>query len=99
MKTLFNIISIIVKIAIAIMAIVGATMTIAMVILAKPTVYNVYDVVDECEDLDPDNEDQDAALMAEAYRRTLSDPRIKDSKFLNAVSCGIGRFASFVANL
>ena len=99
MKTLFNIISIIVKIAIAIMAIVGATMTIAMVILAKPTVYNVYDVVDECEDLDPDNEDQDAALMAEAYRRTLSDPRVKGSRFIHAVACGVGRFTSFVANL
>lgn len=99
MKTLFSIIGIIVKIATIIMAIIGVIMTITMIVLAKPAVYNVYDVVDDCEDLDPDNEDQDAALMAEAYRRTLSDPRVKNSRFIHAVACGVGRFTSFVANL
>lgn len=99
MKTLFNVLSIIVKIATIIMAIVGTIMTITMIVLAKPTVNHVYDVVEECEDLDPDSEDQDVALMSEAYRRTLSDPRVKCNKFVHAVAYGVGRFTSFVANL
>lgn len=99
MKTAMNIVAIIIKIATISMAIVGTIMTIAMVILAKPAVYHVYDVVEECEDLDPDNETQDIELMSEAYKRTLSDPRVQRNKFVQAVAYGIGRFTSFVANL
>ena len=99
MKTLFNILSIIVKVLVAIFSIVGVIMIITMVILAKPAVYHVYDVVEECEDLDPDNETQDIELMSEAYKRTLSDPRVQRNKFVQAVAYGIGRFTSFVANL
>lgn len=99
MKTLFNILSIIVKVLVAIFSIVGVIMIITMIILSKPAVYNVYNVVEECEDLDPDNETQDIELMSEAYKRTLSDPRVQHSKFINAVAYGIGKFTSFVANL
>lgn len=99
MKTLFNILSIIVKIMMTIFSIIGLIMTIAMVILAKPAVHHVYDVVEECEDLDSNDETQGINLMTEAYRRTFSDPKVKNSKFIHAVECGIGRFTSFVANL
>lgn len=98
MKTLFNVLSVIVKAITVIMACIGVVMTIAMVILAKPSVYHVYDVVEES-DLDPDDEDQDVALMSEAFSRTMADPRVKGSKFINAVAYGVGRFTSFVANL
>ena len=99
MKTLFNIISIIVKIATIIMAIVGLISTIIVSIIGNVYVNHVYDVVGETDSVDPDDEDQDLALTTEAFSRTMADPRIKDSKFINAVGCGIGRFASFVANL
>ena len=99
MKTLFNVLSIVLKIATIIMAIIGMIMTITMIVLAKPAVYNVYDVVDECDSINPDDEAQDVAIMTEAYRRTLSDPRVKGNKFINTVAHGVGRFTSFVANL
>lgn len=99
MKSTLKVLATIIKIATIVMAVVGAIMTIAMVILAKPSVYHVYDVVEECDNLDPDNETQDIELMSEAFGRTMADPRVKGSKFINAVAYGVGRFTSFVANL
>ena len=99
MKTALKVLSIVLKAITIIFSIIGGVMTITMVMLAKPAVNHVYDVVDETEDIDPDDEDQDSAMMAEAYRRTLTDPRIKCNKFVHAVAYCIGRFTSFVANL
>ena len=99
MKTLFNVLSIIIKIATIVMAIIGAIMSIYMLILGEVYVNNVYCVVDETEDLDPDDEDQDHQLTTEAVSRTLADPRLKSSKFINVVSRSVNRIASFVANL
>lgn len=100
MKTMLNVLSVIVKIATIFFAIIGAILTLRIIILAKPAVNHVYDVVEETgDDLDPDDEDQDNRITTEAFRRTLSDPRIKGNAFVNAVDRGIGMFASFVANL
>ena len=99
MKNTLKALSIVLKVITIIFSIIGAIITIAMVIVAKPVVNHVYDVVDDCDNLDPDDETQDAALMAEAYRRTISDPSVKRSKFINAVCYGVGKFISFVANL
>ena len=99
MKTMLNVLSIIIKIAIVIFAIIGVIMSIFMIILGKVYVNNVYDVVDETEDLDPDDEDQDHQLTTEAVSRTLADPELKNNRFVNAVSCSVNRIASFVANL
>ena len=96
MKTLFSIIA---KILVIIFAIIGVIYTAVLVIMAKPAVNHVYDVIDEYEgDLDPD-EDQDRNITADAFSRTMADPQIKDSRFLHAVAYGVGKFASFVANL
>ena len=99
MKALFNIISIIVKAIVIIMAIIGTVITIATTIIGKVICDHTYDVVEECDILDPDDEAQEHRLTAEAISRALDDPRVKDSKFINAVCYGVGRFISFVANL
>ena len=99
MKTTLKVLFAILKIGIFIFAIIGAIYTAVLVIMAKPAVNHVYDVIDEYEgDLDPD-EDQDKNLTAEAFSRTMADPRIKNCKFINAVAYGVGKFTSFVANL
>ena len=99
MKTTLKVLSVIIKIVIFIFAIIGAILTAAMLIMAKPAAYHVYDVIEEADNLDPDDEDQDRCLTAEAFKRTLADPQIKGSRFLHAVCGGIGKFISFVANL
>ena len=99
MKTMLSILSVIIKVILAIFSIVGMIMTVAMIILAKPAVNHAYDVVEECDNLDPDDEAQDHQLTAEVISRTLSDPRVKGSKFIHLVARCIGRFTSFVANL
>ena len=97
MKTTLKVLSIIIKIVLAIFSIVGIISTIAMVILAKPLVNNMYDMMDD-DNLDPDDEDQDIDLSTEAYRRTISDPRA-NGKFINALCHGVGKFIILVANL
>lgn len=99
MKTTLKVLSVIIKVIVIIFSIIGVILTAAMVIMAKPAAYHVYDVIEECDDLDPDDEDQDRNLTAEAFKRTLADPQIKGSRFLHAVCCGIGKFISFVANI
>ena len=100
MKTMLNILSVIVKAIVIIMAIVGAIMSIFMLMIGKVYVNNIYDVVDEYWDaFDPDDEAQDKQLTAEAFSRTLADSRLNNSKFINAVSRSVNRIASFVANL
>lgn len=99
MKTVLKVLAIIMKIATIIFAIIGVIYTAVLIIMAKTAVYHVYDVIEEADNLDPDDEDQDNRLMTEAFSRTMADPRIKNCKFINAVSHGVGRFASFVANL
>ena len=99
MKTLFSIIATIAKILVIIFSIIGVIYTAVLVVMAKPAVNHVYDVIDEYEgDLDPD-EDQDRNITAEAFSRTMADPQIKGSRFINAVAYGVGKFTSFVANL
>lgn len=99
MKTLFNVLSTVAKAITVIFAIIGVILTIAVAIIGKVSVNYVYDVVDECEIIDPDDETQDVALMTEAFSRTIADPRVKHNKFINTVEYGVGRFASFLANL
>ena len=99
MKTLFNIVGVVAKVITILFSIIGAILMARMVILAKPAINHVYDVVEETNDLNPDDEDQDNRLMSEAYRRTYSDPCIKNNKFVNAVDRGVAKFVSFVANL
>lgn len=99
MKSTLKVLSVVIKVLTVIFAVIGAIMTVAMVILAKPSVYHVYDVVEECENLDPDDETQDIELMSEAFGRTMADPRVKGSRFIHAVAYGVGKFTSFVANL
>lgn len=98
MKTILKILSIIIKIVLAFFSIVGIISTIAMIAFAKPAVTAYSDVMDECENLDPDDEDQDIELSAEAYRRTISDPRA-NGKFINALCYVVGKFILFIANL
>lgn len=98
MKTALKIMSAILKVGTIFFAIIGMAITAKMVILAKPAVDHVDDVFDECEDLDPNNEDQNNRLVAEACRRTMADPRTKSS-FVHAVDYCIGKFVYFVANL
>ena len=101
MKTMLNILSVIVKAIVIIMAIVGAIMSIFMLMIGKVYVNNIYDVVDEYywDAFDPDDEAQDKQLTTEAVSRTLADSRLNNSKFINAVSRSVNRIASFVANL
>ena len=100
MKTLFNIIGIIVKITMILMAIVGTIMSIYMLMIGKAYVHNVYDVVDEYWDsFNPDDEAQDMAITSEAVSRTLADPKLNSNRFVNVVSHSVNRIASFVANL
>lgn len=99
MKTLFNIISIIVKVVTIFFSIIGIILTAKMVIVAKPAVSILHDATDSCEDLDPDDEDQDVALTTATYRRFLSDPRVRYNKFVNAVDYCVGKFVCFVGNL
>ena len=99
MKTVLKVLAIIMKIATIIFAIIGVIYTAVLIIIAKPAVNHVYDVIDEYDgNLDPD-EDQDRNLTSEAFSRTMADPRVKDNRFINAVAYGVGKFASFVANL
>ena len=98
MKTLFSIISIIVKVVTIFFSIIGMVLTAKMIILAKPAVGHVDDVFEECEDLDPNDEDQNNRLVAEACRRTMADPCSKGS-FVHAVDYCVGKFVCFVANL
>lgn len=100
MKTAMKVLSIIAKVATISMAVIGAILTLRIIILAKPAVNHVYDVVEETgDDFDPDDEDQDNKITTEVFRRTLSDPRVKGNAFVNAVDRGVGMFATFVANL
>ena len=99
MKTLFNIIAVIAKITTIVMAIVGVVLTIVTMIIGNTYIDHVYDVVEECDPLAPDDEAQGDQLTAEAFRRTMADPRVKNSKFIKAVDWIEGEIASFVANL
>lgn len=99
MKTAMNIVATIAKAIVVIFAIIGVTATIVTSIICHIYGNHFYDVVEECDNLDPDDEDQDTEITTEAYRRTLSDPRVRRSKLINVVSRGIGKFTSFVANL
>lgn len=99
MKTALKVLFAIIKIVIIIFAIVGVTATIVASIICRIFGNHFYDVVEETDDLDPDDEDQDLAITTEAYRRTLSDPRVMHNKFVRVVGYGVGRFSSFVANL
>ena len=99
MKTLFNILSIVLKIMMAIFSIIGVILTVRMVILARPAVEHIDAVADETNDIDPDDEDQDVALTTETYRKFLSDPRVRYNKFVNAVDYCVGKFVTFVGNL
>ena len=99
MKTTLKVLSVIIKIILIIFAIIGVIYTAVLAIMAKPAVNHVYDVIDEYDgSLYPD-EDQDRNITAEAFSRTMADPRVKDNRFINAVSYGVGKFASFVANI
>lgn len=98
MKTTLKVLSVIIKVILIIFSVIGVILTAVMVIMAKTAVNHVYDVIEEADNLDPD-EDQDRDLTAEAFSRTMADPRVKDNRFINAVSYGVGKFASFVANI
>ena len=99
MKTTLKVLSVIIKVILIIFSVIGVIYTAVLVIMAKPAVNHVYDVIDEYDgSLYPD-EDQDRNITAEAFSRTMADPRIKNCKFINAVSYGVGKFASFVANI
>ena len=98
MKTTLKVLSVIIKVTLIIFSIIGVIYTAVLVIMAKTAVNHVYDVIEEVDNLDPD-EDQDRDLTAEAFSRTMADPRVKDNRFINAVSYGVGKFASFVANI
>lgn len=98
MKTTLKVLSVIIKVTLIIFSIIGVIYTAVLVIMAKTAVNHVYDVIEEADNLDPD-EDQDRDLTAEAFSRTMADPRVKDNRFINAVSYGVGKFASFVANI
>lgn len=99
MKTTLKILSGVVMAATVIFAIIGAIMSIFMLMIGKIYVNHVYDVVEECDVLDPDDEDQDVALTTEAISRTLADPKLRSNKFINAVSYWVNKIDSFVANL
>ena len=99
MKTTLKVLFAILKVITVIMAIVGVIYTAVLIIMAKPAVNHVYDVVEECDGIDPDDEVQDRNLTAEAFSRTMADPRIKNCKFINVVSHSVNRIASFIANL
>ena len=98
MKTMLKVLSISIKIATIIMAIIGVIMAITVRTVSK--VYNdhIYDVVDEA-DINPDIDEDRAALINEAFIRTMDDPRIRQNKIINAVAHGIGWLTSVVANL
>lgn len=101
MKTLFNVLSIIVKVITILFAVIGAIMSIFMLIMGKVYINNVYDVVDafvEFGDFDPDNECQNLAITRQALDMTMGDPRIRNNKFIKAVSRSVNRIVSFVAN-
>ena len=98
MKTTLKVLFVIIKVTLIIFSIIGVIYTAVLVIMAKTAVNHVYDVIEEADNLDPD-EDQDRDLTAEAFSRTMADPRVKDNRFINAVSYGVGKFASFVANI
>lgn len=101
MKTALKAISIILKVATIIMAIIGTIMSIYILMIGKTYVNHIYDVIEECDPLalDPDDDAQDAALTTEAISRALADPKLNGNKFINVVSHSVNRIASFVANL
>ena len=98
MKTMLKVLSISIKIATIIMAVIGVIMAITVRTVSK--VYNdhIYDVVDEA-DINPDIDEDRAALMNEAFIRTMDDPRIRQNKIINVVAHGIGWLTSVVAHL
>ena len=98
MKTTMKVLSVTAKVIVAIMAIVGVIMAITVRTVSK--VYNdhIYEVVDEA-DINPDIDEDRAALMNEAFIRTMDDPRIRQNKIVNAVAHGIGWLTSVVAHL
>ena len=98
MKTTLKIMSIVLKATVAIMAIVGVIMAITVRTVSK--VYNdhIYDVLGEA-DINPDIDEDRAALMNEAFVRTMDDPRIRQNRIINAVCYGVGWFTSIVAHL
>ena len=98
MKTTLKVLYIVLKVVTIFFSIIGMALTAKMIILAKPAVCHVDDVFEECEDLDPNDEDQNNRLVAEACRRTMADPRAKGS-FVHAVDYCVGKFVCFVANL
>ena len=98
MKTTLKIMSIVLKATVAIMAIVGVIMAITVRTVSK--VYNdhIYDVLGEA-DINPDIDEDRAALMNEAFVRAMDDPRIRRNKIVNAVCYGVGWLTSVVAHL
>lgn len=102
MKTLFNVLSIAIKVITILFAIVGVIATIVMAIVGPIYVNHIYDVVDafvDYGDFDPDSEIQDLAIKVQGFSMTIDDPRVKQNKFINVVSHSVNRIASFVANL
>ena len=93
-----KVLSISIKIATIIMAVIGVIMAITVRTVSK--VYNdhIYEVVDEA-DINPDIDEDRAALMNEAFVRAMNDPRIRKNKIVNAVCYGVGWLTSVVANL
>ena len=98
MKSALKVLAIITKIVTVIMAIVGVIMAITVRTVSK--VYNdhIYDVLGEA-DINPDIDEDRAALMNEAFVRTMDDPRIRQNRIINAVCYGVGWFTSIVAHL
>lgn len=102
MKTALKVLTIAIKAITIIMTMIGVIATIIVAIVGPIYVNHIYEVVDafvEYGDFDPDDEVQDLAIKVQAFSMTMDDPRVKQNKFINVVAHGVGRFASFVANL